>query len=52
MTTINPALANLKFEEFKVYIEQYPHITEDAEALYVAAGGKPPKKKETKEKGE
>jgi hypothetical protein len=51
-TTCHPDLVSLPFEEFKAYIEKVlPN--EDAEALYVAAGGKLPKKYvKAKEEGE
>jgi hypothetical protein len=53
MTTVNKQLGTLTFKEFKAYIEQYPHITDDIEKLYIAAGGKlPDKKVKPKEEGE
>ena len=52
ITTVSKELAALPFEEFKAYIEQYSHITEKAEKLYVAAGGKLPEKKVKKTEGE
>jgi len=49
MTTISKDLAALPFDEFKEYIEKFTHITESAESLYVAAGGKLPKGKKKEE---
>jgi hypothetical protein len=42
-TTCHPDLASLPYEEFKAYIEK-ALPGEDAEALYIAAGGKLTKK--------
>jgi hypothetical protein len=52
MTTVNKQLGTLSFEEFKAYIGQYSHITDDVKKLYVDAGGELPKKVKVKEEGE
>ncbi len=52
MTTVSKHFASLSFEEFKAYIEKYPHITKDVEKLYEECGGVLPKKKVKKPKEE
>jgi hypothetical protein len=47
--SVHPDFAKVSFKEFKAYIDKV-HPGEDAEKLYVEAGGKLPDKKKEGEK--